>query len=73
MPSVPEQPLLSGNVSQLHRKKKGLQTAETWPWSRRQGLLSIFPAAHFLKAFANKEFANLVLLRTVMLLGVSEI
>lgn len=40
----------------------------------RQGLFSFFSAVHFLKAFADKEFANLVLLATaVMLLGITEI
>lgn len=71
---VQKQHLHSENISLLHgvKEKFFLQAPQKWLQITRQGLLYFLLYA-FLKAFADKEFANLVLLTTSMLLGVTQI
>lgn len=69
---VPKQHLHSGNVSQLHRVKGRSSGNIEMAVDYKTGT-PLFPPVHFLKAFADKEFANLVLLTTVMLLGITQI
>lgn len=69
---IQKQHLHSENVSLLHGVKERSSGTTEMATDYKTGT-PLFPAIHFLKAFADKEFANLVLLTTSMLLGITQI